>query len=105
MPPELEVGFPEPRCVVKFAQPPAADGNHDDDHEFQPVSQQQGSPRESVNQRIGKKNVAGPDDGSEPMSNELISPEQQAFSQTHDQDSDVAMRRKSLLSAAGVHRS
>ena len=75
MPPQFEIGFPEARRIVELAQPPAADRNQDDDHELQPVTRNQRPSLELEDQRVREKNVPGPDNGSEPMADELIAAE------------------------------
>jgi hypothetical protein len=39
------------------------------------------------------------------MPHQLIASEEQPFSQANDQDPNIAIRRKSILAAARVHRS
>src|SRR5207249_156502 len=52
-----------------------------------------------------EKIVAGPDNGSEPMADELIAAEQQSFGAKHDRDSNVSVQRKTRITAGLVHGS
>src|SRR5712692_7031185 len=105
VPPQFEIGFPKAWRVVELAQPPAANRNERDDHDLRSIGHQQRSPFQLINQRVGEKNVASPDDRREPMADELVAAKQQYLGKKHDRDSNVSVRRESPFTAGSVHRS
>src|SRR5712692_5938604 len=105
VPPQFEIGFPEAWRIVELAQPPATDRNERDDHELRSIGHQQRSPFQSINECVGEKNVASPDDRREPMADELVAAKQQHLGKKHDRNSKVSVKRESRFTAASAHRS
>src|SRR5207302_9618109 len=101
----FEIGFPESRRVIELEQPPAGDRSYDDDDELEPVGHQERSSLQLVNQRVNKKDISGPHNRGEPVTDHLIAAEEQHLRSDNNRHPGVTMRRESRFGAGGVHRS